>query len=606
MRQTETQVLPIMAVHELHASPHNLQKKLRDLQEENAELKRALDAAQVPPSEPLDRQRSSVSTVSSMTFSLEDAQLPGDPLFDQVTSVMRDDDHVATASGSGSGLMEHDRVTGRYLGRGAGALYVCESDEPEAPAQSFAFPLMPCDTNALDSLPKIFPQTKVEAHLMVQAYYDRVEWMYCPTDRSAILAVLDSIYSAPSLQTGLHQVAAHRLASVAMVFALALSFTQAPDPTHTAFYTAACALLAVPAQHFMVRHSVAAVETLHLMVTYLFAMGKSGSARAAWPLLGLQSLNFGRPYAVPLLFSDCPPPAFDELAIPDDAHFHSLKYRLARQFFKIADCLAATDLPAYDVVLQLDAGLRATESSGPTWLRWTEVGHADWQSSPRQSAQQHAATLFVHKALLALHRPWFFKAVMSGAEPLLSPYSASFNVCVSSARKHTRLMASILRQNTEAAYGWWFFIFHVYTAAIIQATILLRVPGCMMADEVRADFFQSFDIVAQMASASAVARRALPMLTRLKGKMHAGKSPVTSVMPDEQWLNLLLGDTFAAPPTAAPQQDMFDPWGGGMTSFDNSLLPMQDGWMADLPFDFDATSGQVEVSTLDPLLQTFE
>jgi hypothetical protein len=47
--------------------------------------------------------------------------------------------------------------------------------------------------------------------------------------------------------------------------------------------------------------------------------------------------------------------------------------------------------------------LRRIDGSAPAWLRWSEGGAKQaWapELSERQLAQQHAATLFAHKALL--------------------------------------------------------------------------------------------------------------------------------------------------------------------------------------------------------------
>lgn len=48
-----------------------------------------------------------------------------------IDSEARDEEQLATASGSGMGLLQMDPETSRYIGRGGGALYVLEEDEPE-------------------------------------------------------------------------------------------------------------------------------------------------------------------------------------------------------------------------------------------------------------------------------------------------------------------------------------------------------------------------------------------------------------------------------------------------------------------------------------------
>lgn len=112
--------------------------------------------------------------------------------------------------------------------------------------------------------------------------------------------------------------------------------------------------------------------------------------------------------------ADCPPPSFgldsrsplnDAFArSSDDNEFHSLKYTLTVQFSKVADVLAAPDLPSYDVVMKLDGELRAIEAAAPTWLRWREYDviteNLDPVSRARKASQQHQAALLIHKALL--------------------------------------------------------------------------------------------------------------------------------------------------------------------------------------------------------------
>lgn len=71
-------------------------------------------------------------------------------------------------------------------------------------------------------------------------------------------------------------------------------------------------------------------------------------------------------------------------------------------FSKVADILAAPQLPSYDVVLQVDGELRAVEAGSPQWLRWREQFDDDIveESRERQLPQQHQAALLIHKALL--------------------------------------------------------------------------------------------------------------------------------------------------------------------------------------------------------------
>lgn len=327
--------------------------------------------------------------------------------------------------------------------------------------------------------------------------------MYRPADRPTISNIVEDIYAAESLREQIHHVPPHRLASVLMVFALGMSFSGRPMAQSNLLFNTASALLCVPERHFMVRHSLAAVETLHMMVSYLFGLPHSDGPKAAWQILGvcvrtatsiglhrdssqwglsadqqawraqlwwetitydiLQCLNFGRPYATPKQLYDAPMPSMpkDGGATPTDSVFHVFKYQLAQSFVSVADYLASSELPDYSEVVRIDTELRRVESAAPAWLKWSDTleGSDTWAHlSTKHTIQQHSATMFFNKGLLMLHRPSFFKAVMSGSEPLLGPYAASFTTCVTSARKHTRLISSLVRKCPQAAHGWWYWV----------------------------------------------------------------------------------------------------------------------------------------------------
>lgn len=158
---------------------------------------------------------------------------------------------------------------------------------------------MSSDPDLLANLHTNLPD-KDEAYRLVGAYCmllsvpapltttdNKVEWMYCPSDRHAIQAALETMYSAPSFYVGVHRVSPHRLATVLMAFALAEIFTRGSFSTAACYFSSASSLLTMPKLHFMVQHSLAAVECLHMMVTFLFSTGQPGSAKAAWPLLGM-------------------------------------------------------------------------------------------------------------------------------------------------------------------------------------------------------------------------------------------------------------------------------------------------------------------------------
>ena len=137
----------------------------------------------------------------------------------------------------------------------------------------------------------------------------------------------------------------------------------------------------------------------------------------------------------------------------------------------------------------------------------------------------------------ALHRPWFSISLSSNVDPLLSAEALSFSTCVSSARKHTQIMNSLLKQCPEAAKTWWFFscklstsalfafyrglitAVHTFTAAVIQATILLRQATCVMAADIQEDFDASFSVMSRTMETSTVAKRSASILLRLRDRI---------------------------------------------------------------------------------------
>lgn len=94
-------------------------------------------------------------------------------------------------------------------------------------------------------------------------------------------------------------------------------------------------------------------------------------------------------------------------------------------------------------------------------------------------------------------------------------------------------MSSLLQSCPLVAHRWWFFLcesslncwgelilaVHAFTAATIQAMILLRKPDCILAAEVKNDFASSCQVIEAMGPASPVARRAIPVLRRLRERI---------------------------------------------------------------------------------------
>ena len=318
----------------------------------------------------------------------------------------------------------------------------------------------------------------------------------------------------------------------------------------------------------------------HLAVSYLLSRGQADSSHAAWQVLGsgirialslglhcdqskwnlsaqkahtharvywelhvyerLQSLNFGRPATLPE-YVGCPPPfQIPPLALsgvpqsvpPHPDVFHAIKYQLCPLYNKINLLHSKDDLPEIHQVMAIDDELRQLARSLPSWLQlsldWPIAGESATRPEnvgiPEHHLahiipQRHMLSLLIHKALLFLHRPFFAHTIQhSDGEPLLSLHASSFAAAIGSARQHTLLVRSAMAQCPQAL-KWWFFMFHLLTASIIQAQVLLRAPGSMLAPEVQNDLETSFSILNTAAASSPVAERAVVHVASLRSKI---------------------------------------------------------------------------------------
>lgn len=333
---------------------------------------------------------------------------PHEPtLEDTLMTVMRDEIHLASAAGANEGVLGTDHGKERYIGRGAGSFHVFDVENSLARASllklrtsrlrrtvlrrradcsgrdcavvppELQLPLQRirsahcrggatvtslrggCCTSSGCVLLAVMSTARASADTAVS----RVEWMYRPTNRLAMSAAISDIYAFNDKSLNVRASDPHRLSTVLMAIALGKVFSDNPEPNHEQLFVWACGMLTLPDYHFLVCHSLASVETLHMMVSYLLAKGEPSAAKAAWITCGLavrtaaalglhrdtsrwglsgqdkeirerlwwecftydvlygrrypptpahilrQSLNFGRPYSMPTLFADCALPS---------------------------------------------------------------------------------------------------------------------------------------------------------------------------------------------------------------------------------------------------------------------------------------------------------
>ena len=168
--------------------------------------------------------------------------------------------------------------------------------------QALKIPFACSNTSDLAKLHLVWP-AQAEAGVILDAYCEhpfhltidiillilednKVEWMYAPTDSGAVRLAMSEIFAADSISLGLRRIHPHRLATLSLTIALGIIFTHSQHDRAFLLFSAASSLLTLSSSHHLTEPTIASVEALHLMVTFLFATGQADSVRAAWPLLG--------------------------------------------------------------------------------------------------------------------------------------------------------------------------------------------------------------------------------------------------------------------------------------------------------------------------------
>lgn len=314
--------------------------------------------------------------------------------------------------------------------------------------------------------------SRAVANEMTDVYYRTCSCLYNCIQREAFEKDLDTLYIHPD---------PHKLARLYMVFALGVYFNTTlsiDHPDSQRFYNYSKSLLS--AGDFLVKSSIPAAQTLHMMGLYLLNRNRLSGADSYYPLLGVQlriaramglhrdgarwgfteaelnerrmtfwetqtmdvfqSICFGRPYSTQLRHVDCKFPQDEQSRSPngDGSGFQTLRYSLVKLLCKISDDIYSVKPPTYDVVIGLDREVRQYEKDIPPHLRCnaasvvrnmsnypltTEEGGA----SEELILQQHTLAMNVNECLLYINRRYFAHALKTNpGNPLKSPFAQSF------------------------------------------------------------------------------------------------------------------------------------------------------------------------------------
>ncbi|TRM70061.1 fungal-specific transcription factor domain-containing protein [Schizophyllum amplum] len=236
-------------------------------------------------------------------------------------------------------------------------------------------------------------------------------------------------------------------------------------------------------------------------------------------------LALGRPPAIHLSYVDCEYP-FDQEATLNPAGepesgFWRMKHTYARDVFMpvIGVTLSARPQP-YAAVLDLDKRVRGIDfpTSFRPYVTLAEAGPAEFHSSALSLmgfyASQHRTV-----TMLYLHRSFFAQALLDHpSNPLASPFALSFQTALRCASIIIKGAAHHFERCESIAVRCWFLLGHVFSAAVIVATVATRSPTTQLAAAGMRDLTLAIQLFERSASHSQRARIALNVLRKLSEK----------------------------------------------------------------------------------------
>ncbi|EOQ98759.1 hypothetical protein J056_002869 [Wallemia ichthyophaga EXF-994] len=405
---------------------------------------------------------------------------------------------------------------------------------------------------------KQLPSREIAGEL-TEIYYRTCSCLYNCVQRDVFEKDLDILYVYVHPDP-------HKLARLYMVFALGVYFdtTRSTDhPDSQRFYSYSKSLLS--AGDFLVKSSIPAAQTLHMMGLYLLNRNRLSGADSYYPLLGVQlriaramglhrdgarwgftqaelnerrmtfwetqtmdvfqSICFGRPYSTQLRHVDCKFPR-DEHPDAQNAGFQTLRYTLVRLLCKISDDIYSVKPPTYDVVIALDREVRQYDKDIPPHLRCNAAAVVRNSSNyplKREAVdgeelilQQHTLAMNVNECLLYINRRYFAHALKTHPQnPLKSPFAQSFIAVMECCRVMVALGQSIHRLLPDLSARHFFFFYHMFSFGVCSAASCIISPGSSMASDAWMDLNSITDLCA-LPSAGKRANQFVPALNKLR------------------------------------------------------------------------------------------
>ncbi|KAJ3573580.1 hypothetical protein NP233_g2337 [Leucocoprinus birnbaumii] len=310
--------------------------------------------------------------------------------------------------------------------------------------------------------------------------------------------------------------------------------------------------------------SLYAIQALFLMSFYLFLAERHGScSETRWGIMGLavkaaqaaglhregslwgldrtqigkrrqlfweiftydswQSLTFGRPPSFPITHIDCKQPDLTDANSRNNA-FHVWKHQFTSECIsQLHDQAYGAKGPTYAKTMELDRMIR--EFPTPSILELPTLGV---ESSPGPceypditlSLQRHVVVAICETNILYLHRSFLEKALRDyPGDTLRSPYWKSVELSFFSAQRLVAMMKNLYTQHRGPCERLWFLWTHLFSCAVILASIVTRSPALYLAPSALAQLDILYGLFSNV-SANFQASQILDAMHGLQHKAH--------------------------------------------------------------------------------------
>ncbi|KAF8575545.1 hypothetical protein K439DRAFT_1419688 [Ramaria rubella] len=437
-------------------------------------------------------------------------------------------------------------------------------------SQAFPFGATSQDTEVLrlilDYLPPI-----TDAWPLVDIYYSNAAWIYEPCPRAQFEEeVFAHVYERAKDP---ESVLPHRLALVFAVLSHGALMDLNREPCSAyAEQLHQLARASLAASPFLQEPTLPVIQAMFLIGFYLVLVHKKEAASTGWAIQGLNcklaemlglhrdleywdteekrshgearrkvfwelvtldgwmSLGLGRPATIHLSQIDCKMPAATQTAMnaPDSSlHvWHTWKHGLAVLVSRVLQKALDAQTPPYSDIIELDRSIHAFSLPPDVDALANGLPFQPPQpDSPGLTMQRWLLLQARDTAVLLLHRGFFAQALGEKADPMQSKFAPSVLATYRSACYIILALHNIYSQQPDLSCRFGLFWSNAFSASISLCLIVTRATRSSYAPFALGQLDLAHELFTRAKSECVIARKALPIVTRLRDKAHVAYAP---------------------------------------------------------------------------------